>query len=721
LKKRFLFFVLLTLCLSVSGNAQKKEYTLQAVQKFKEMGARALEEAQWIDNGRKFTMLKYDTLSRSKAIFIYDVEKGKESFLLDKKSLDPGSGFEIDNYQWSPNQKYILFTGKLTARSLKTGGSFYIYDLETKRFRLLASGGEQMNATFSPDGKKLAFVRDNNIFVTDILSLNEKQLTFDGSPDILNGHSDWVYEEEFKLINCIQWAPDSRSLAFWRFDQSQVPLMQIAKWDSLHFNFLTYHYPKPGDRNSVVKIGIVGVENGNTVWADIGNEQDVYIPRAQFTADAGVLSVQRLNRLQNELELLFVDANTGASKTTLTETDSCWIEIEDMPVYLKDGKSFLWLSTKDGYSHIYRYDYSGRLINRVTQGEWEVMDYLGVDENTGRVFYTSNERGTIYKDFYSVGIDGAGKTRITAEAGYHSITLFPGGPFYFDRYSNANRLPETGLFRINGEKVRDFIKQDMSAFDDYGFSKMEFIKFKTTDGAELNASVIKPAGFDKTKKYPVLIANYSGPGSQSVLDQWNRETWHQMLAQKGYIIFTVDCRGTGGRGKAFRNLAYKRLGYWEPNDNIEAAKYLASLGYVDKERIGIWGWSYGGYASALTLCKGADYFKAAIAVAPVTDWRFYDDIYTERYMSLPELNKEGYQSSSVMQYAGDLKGKFLLVHGTADDNVHFQNSVKLVEKLISENKQFRTMYYPEKEHSIRGGATRYHLYRMLTDFILDNL
>lgn len=720
-KLSFLLFVLYAVLLTGLLSAQKKEYTINAVQKFKEIGARSLEVVQWIDNGTKFTSLKYDSLSHSRAIFINDVKTGEEKVLFNRNDLNAGSSFEIENYEWSPNQKYILFTSRLTARSLKTGGAFYIYDLSTKKISLLASGREQMNALFSPDGYKIAFVRDNNLFVVDVRTHKETQLTFDGSENILNGHSDWAYEEEFKLINGIEWANNSKTLAFWRFDQSAVPVIQIAKWDSLHFNFQTYHYPKPGDNNSVVKIGIVYIDDGKIVCADLGAETNMYIPRVKFTNDPGILSVTRLNRLQNKLDLLFVDSKTGKSKTVLTETDSCWLDVEDMPVFTKEGKSFLWMSTSDGFSHFYLYDYSGKLVNQVTKGEWEVDKYLGLNEKTGEVFYTSNERGAIYKDFYKVSLNGKNKTRLTTEPGTHDIILSFGLNCYFDKYSNANKLPGTSLHNITGEKIKDFIKPDMTVFNDFGLSMTEFIKFKTTDGAELNASIMKPVGFDPAKKYPVLMYNYSGPGSQSVLDQWNRETWHQMLAQKGYVIFVVDCRGTGGRGKAFRNMAYKNLGFWEPNDHIEAAKYLASLGYVDASRIGIWGWSYGGYNSALTLMKGADYFKAAISVAPVTDWRFYDAIYTERYMSLPELNKTGYDKSSVMNYAKNLKGKLLLVHGTADDNVHFQNSVKLVNKLIDENKQFQTMYYPEKEHSIRGGATRVHLYTMMTNFILENL
>jgi len=704
---------------------QQKELTVELIQTNRDFFGKNLSGVQWFSGGEKFSFLKRDPAAKAAAIYEHDCKTGEEKILVsgnDLKLKPEDQPFAIQNYEWLPNEKYLLFTGTLPARSLKTGGAFYIYEIAKKKFFELASSEKtQENARCSPDGEKLAFVRDNNVFVVDIQSQKETQLTFDGSATRLNGNFDWVYEEEFGIINGIEWSPDSKRIAFWQLDQSQVPELHIAKWDSLYLNFLDMRYPKAGTRGSFVKIGITEIASPKIIWVDLGEETDIYIPRIKFTADANYLSLQRLNRLQNTLDLLFADAATGKTKTVFTETDSCWIDINDNLNFFKNKKYFTWTSGKDGFQHIYLFDYSGKQIKQLTKGNFEVDKILGIDETNKQIFFTSNERNTINSDLYSVNFESGARSRITEAKGWHSVNLSSNQKYFIDRYSNANLIGSSYLYNASGKKVRDLVVNDMSAFKDYNFSQVEFFRFKTTDGVELDASIIKPANFDPSKKYPVLVNNYSGPGSKTVMDLFGRDLWFQLLAQKGYIVFALDNRGTGGRGELFKKMVYKNLGYWEVNDQIEGAKYLASLPYVDASRIGIWGWSYGGYMSALTLMKAADYFKAAVAVAPVTDWKFYDNIYTERYMSTPRLNPKGYESSSVIRSANQLKGKLLLIHGTADDNVHFENSAALVTKLIEENKQFQTMYYPEKNHSIYGGKTRLHLYQLMTEFILNNL
>ncbi|MFA6978377.1 MAG: S9 family peptidase [Ignavibacteriaceae bacterium] len=720
--KYLLYFVLF---LSFELLPQPKELTVELIQTNKDFFGKNLSGVQWFSGGEKFSFLKRDPAAKATAIYEHDCKTGEEKILVpgnDLKLKPEDQPFSIQNYEWLPNEKYILFTGTLPARSLKTGGAFYIYEIAQKKFFELASSEKkQENARFSPDGEKLAFVRDNNVFVVDIQSQKETQITFDGSETLLNGNFDWVYEEEFSIINGIEWSPDSKRIAFWQLDQSQVPEMHIAKWDSLYLNFLDMRYPKAGTRGSFVKIGIADIATAKTVWVDLGEETDIYIPRLKFTTDANLLAVQRLNRLQNKLDILFADVVTGKTKTVFAQSDSCWIDINDNLQFLKDKKHFIWTSAKDGFEHIYLFDYNGNQIKQLTSGNFEVDKILGVDETNKEIYFTSNERSTVNSDLYSVNYESSKRNRITETKGSHTIDLSPNQKYFIDRYSNANLLGSVYLYKTNGDKIRDLVVSDMSVFKDYNLSPVEFFRFKTTDGVELDASIIKPANFDPSKKYPVLVNNYSGPGSKIVTDAWGRDLWFQMLSQKGYIIFAVDNRGTSGRGESFKKIVYKNLGYWEVNDQIEGAKYLASLPYVDASRIGIWGWSYGGYASALTLAKAPDYFKAAIAVAPVTDWRFYDNIYTERYMSTPQLNPKGYETSSVMTYADQLKGKLLLIHGTADDNVHFENSVALVTKLVAENKPFQTMYYPEKNHGIGGGKTRLHLYQLMTEFLLNNL
>jgi dipeptidyl-peptidase 4 len=701
---------------------QQKKLTIEDIFTNTGFRSKSISGLKWIDNGNKYTFSKFDSEKGYGSIYEHEIISGEERVLIpgDKLKLsEDEKPITIRNYEWSFDERYVLFTGLLPARSTKTGGSFYIYDTKEEKFFLLAeSEEEQVNAKFSPDGKKLGFVRGNNIYVTDIESGEEKQLTFDGSDVILSGVFDWVYEEEFSIIQAWEWSPDSRSIAFWRLDQSPVPKVYITRYETVYFEPLEQHYPKAGDKNSIVQIGVVNINTAETVWMDIGEETDIYIPRINFTTNTNVLSIQRLNRLQNKLELMLANVNNGDTKVILTETDSCWVESEnDDLIFLKDGKHFTWTSEQDGFNHIYLYDLNGNLVNQVTKGNWEIDKLISVDEENQLIYYTAREISPLNKDLYSIKFDGSGKKRLTEKKGDHTIEMSPNNKFYIDRYSNVNTIHSTSIFTTDGKELRKIFEADMSAFEEYDLSQVEFLTFTTTDGVELNAGMIKPSGFDASKKYPALIYNYSGPGSQVVRDAWGTSLWHYMLAQNGYVIFWLDNRGTGGRGKSFKNIVYKNLGHWEVNDMIEGAKYLISTGYVDPERIGIWGSSYGGYMAALSIMKGADYFKTAISSAPVTHWKFYDTIYTERYMQTPQLNPEGYEETSPLNYVHKLKGKLLLVHGTADDNVHVQNAIVLMKELIKANKQFDVMLYPEAMH---GGFGR-HFLELMTEFVFENL
>jgi len=717
-------YLLLVLLLQVHVYSQTHQLTVEDIYTNPEFYHDKLDEFQWFDNGRKYSYLKYLPDSSTSAIYEHNIATGEEKVLVSPNQLQAKNIylFTIKNYKWSPDNRYILFTGTLPARKLKTGGDFYIYDVSKEKIIYsIESVREQENIHFSPDSKKIGFVRGNNLYVFDINSGMEKQLTFDGSDEILNGVFDWVYEEEFSIINGWTWSPDSKSIAFWRLDQTNVPIYRITLYDSLYPNYNITHYPTPGTNNSSVKIGVVNIDSGKITWMNLGDDNDIYVPRIKFTANPEILSIERLNRLQNKLDLMFSNINTGQSRTVLTETDTAWISVFDDLYFLNDRKRFIWSSERDGYKHFYLYDYNGNLINQISNGKWEVDKLLSVDERNNKLFYSSLERSPLYRDLYSINLNGTNKKLMLEQKGTHKINISPNNNFFIDEFSTANSLPATYLYKINGEKIDDLILPDMSFFKDYNLSPLQFTNFKTSDGVLLNAFIIKPTDFDSTKKYPVLIFNYSGPNSQSVVDKWlgTDYLWHQLLAQNGYIIFCLDNRGTGGRGKSFKDIVYKNLGKWEVNDQIEGAKYLATLPYVDKNRIGIWGWSYGGYMSALAILKGADYFRAAISVAPVIHWKFYDTIYTERYMQTPQLNPDGYKESSPLNYVENLKGKFLIIHGTADDNVHFQNTVALVSKMEGLNKQFEVMLYPGKLHGIHG--TRIHLFKLMTDFILNNL
>lgn len=724
MRKLNLLTILFLLSLTSISFAQKKQFSLQDVVANPKFFGKSLRNVQWFDDGNKFSFIKFDTTSSSMAIFEHDVTSGNEKIVVtgnDLKLEEDGPAFRFRYYTWSPNNKYLLFATYLMPRYSKPGGDFYVYNIEDKSLQVIHEGKEkQWVPEISPDSKNIAFVRGNNIFVYNLDSEDEAQLTFDGSGTIINGQFDWVYQEEFDVRQGYKWSPDSKDIAYWRLNQSKEPEIKIAEWDSLYFNFLDLRYPKAGAHNAIVKIGVVDINSKKTNWLDLGKDEDIYISRIEFTNDANVLSVQRLNRLQNHLELLFYDVNSGKQKTIIDEKSDAWIDIHDDLRFLKQSNQFIWSSERDGFLHLYLFNNNGRIANQITKGKWEVKKLISVNESLGEVFFTADKRGTIYTDFYSVNFDGSGLKRLTDKAGTYSVNMPDNSNYFVSTYRSSNSPSVVNLYKANGVEIKNLITNDFSAFADYEMPVKKFLTFKTTDGVVLNAFMIKPPDFDMNKKYPVLFYNYSGPGSQIVTDS-RRNLWHFMLAQKGYIIFGLDNRGTGGRGTAFKHLVYKNLGHWEVNDLVEGAKYLRNLSFIDSTRIGIWGWSYGGYTSALTLSEAPEYFKMAVSVAPVTDWKFYDDIYTERYMSLPKLNPDGYKSSSVLEHAGNLKGKFLLIHGTADDNVHFQNSVELVNALIANNIQFQTMYYPGRNHSIYGGNTRMHLFTLITNFILKNL
>ncbi len=715
------FVILLVFSSFVS--AQKKQFTVEEILTNPTFFGKSIRGVKWFDEGNKFSFIKFDTTSSSMAIFEHDVLSGKEKVLVSGKDLraDTNSApVRFRYYQWSPDSKKILFASYLMPRYSKPGGDFYIYNLENKKvIRIEEGSNKQWVPQFSPDGNKIAFVRNDNIFVYDLNTGNEKQLTEDGNGLILNGHFDWVYQEELGVVQGWKWSPDSRKIAFWHLDQSNEPEIKIAKWDSLYFNFLTLRYPKAGGNNAIVKIGVVDINSGKTVWMDLGTEADIYIPRIQFTTNPEILSVQKLNRLQNHLELLFYNVKSGKGKLILEEKSNAWVDVKDDLKFLKKSGGFIWSSERDGFRHLYYFNNDGTLRNRLTSGKWEIQKLVAVDENNSKVYFTANKRNVINIDFYSVDLDGKNLKMLSGDAGYYSVNMADDSPNYILTYRSANN--PSGIMLFSGmKKKEDLVVNDFSAFTGYEIPSKEFLQFETSDGIVLNAFMIKPPEFDPGKKYPVLFYNYSGPGSQIVTDA-RKNLWHVLLAQRGYIVFGVDQRGTGGRGTSFKHIVYKNLGNYEVKDLVEAVKYLRTLPYVDSTRIGIWGWSYGGYTSALTLAKAPEYFKMAISVAPVTDWKFYDNIYTERYMSLPELNPEGYKNASVIEHAGNIKGKLLLIHGTADDNVHFQNSVELVDALIANNIQFTTMFYPGRNHSIYGGNTRIHLYNLMLNFILENL
>lgn len=723
MKKYFLFLFLVISSLALNAQIIKKEITLEDIWTSGTFYPQTMGDVVSMKDGEHYCMLENDIMINE-----YEYKTGeKTKTIVRTGQLVPEGqkeGISIDEYAFSPDETKILIatkTDKIYRHS--TISEYYIWDTKTKKLTSLSNGGKQRLASFSPDGSKVAFVRNNNLFIKDLVSGKEDQITTDGLyNNIIYGTPDWVYEEEFEFTKAYFWSPDGNKLAFYRFDESKVKEYDMVLYDSLYPTIYKYKYPKAGEDNSIVSILMYDLKTGKTQTMDIGTEKDQYIPRLKWTEDPNILSIQRMNRLQNKFEIFLADATNGTSKVIYTETDKYYIEITNNLIFLKDRENFLLTSEKDGYNHIYLYNMQGKQVMQLTSGKWDVTEVKGVDEKNKIVYYISAEEAPMNRALYSVKLDGTKKTKLSLKEGSNDVDFGEGYKYFINTYSNANTPPYVTINKISGKEQKVIIDNSeiITAMKEYDFTPEEFFTFKTTDNIELNGWMIKPPDFNANKKYPVFMYVYGGPGSQTVENSWGYYDfiWFEMLAQKGYIVVSVDNRGTSGRGADFKKCTYGQLGKLETIDQIEAAKYLGSLAYVDKSRIGIWGWSYGGYVTALCLTKGADYFKMGIAVAPITNWRYYDNIYTERYMGLPKDNASGYDDNSPVNYVKKLKGKFLLVHGTADDNVHFQNSMELVKALIAANKQFEMQFYPNKNHGIYGGYTRYHLFKKMTDFIL---
>jgi dipeptidyl-peptidase 4 len=734
--KKYFILVLFNLILSSSSFAQlKKDITLEDLWIKGVFQPEYPSGFNWMKNDLYYTNLEPGEnamlTGRPKLTIIkkYDVVKNEAvETIVDLSNIKPEgeeNTIDIENYSFSPDERKVLVeteTDRIYRRSSKS--RYYLYDLSTKKLRSLSSG-KQSYADFSPDGMKVAFVRENNLFYIDLPSGKEIQVTSDGiNNEVINGSTDWVYEEEFEFTKAFFWSPDGSKLAFYRFNEKEVKEYNMQLWTGLYPEDYRFKYPKAGEKNSEIKIKLYDIATSSTKEIDLGNDKDIYIPRIKW-ADKDRLSILRMNRHQNFLEIILAGFSSTSTQTIYSEKNDAYIEINDDLTFLKDGAHFVLTSEKDGYRHIYKYDMKGNIVAQLTKGNWEVDKFLGVDESKGIVYYTSSEVSPLERHLYRTDLTGKSTKKLSRKKGTHEIEMSSSFRFYLDNHSTANSPNVSSLHESSGKelKVLSGNAELKNKISEYKISPVEFFDFTIEDGTKLNAYMIKPLDFDPSKKYPVFITIYGGPGSQSVTDGWSGTNyfWFQMLAQKGYLVVSVDNRGTGGRGAAFKKITQFKLGQYETQDMISTSKYLGELKYVDKSRIGIFGWSFGGYLSSLAITVGTDYFKAAIAVAPVISWRFYDTIYTERFLGLPSENATGYDNNSPISHANKLKGKYLLIHGTADDNVHFQNSIAMQDALIKANKQFDSFFYPNKNHGIYGGITRYHLYNMMSDFIIKNL
>jgi dipeptidyl-peptidase-4 len=637
-----------------------------------------------------------------------------------------GKAVEIDDYEFNDDESKILFstqTEGIYRRSFYA--NYLLFDLSTKNLSSLDDArSPQMLAEYSPDGKKVSYIFENNLFVKDISSEKVTQLTNDGKKNaILNGSTDWVYEEEFAITKAYGWSPDNKYIAYMRFDETEVKEFTMTYFYELYPTLYPFKYPKAGEDNSKVTAQIVTIADGTLGKLNLGEYE--YIPRMKWSGNENTLILQTMNRHQNDLKYHKVSMNDGKWTSTAfyEEKSDTYIDIDDNLLILKDGKTILRTSEKDGYNHIYSLGFDGK-IKPITEGKWDVIEFLGIDEINKKVYYSSAEKGAIHKGLYSIQLDGKKKKAISSETGSNDADFSVGMKYFVKTYSTANSPAVFSLCDNEGKELS--ILEDNAALktklNKYSLAKQEFTTIYGAD-CDLNAYVIKPVDFDPTKKYPVYFHVYGGPGSNMVKDGFGAADYmyHQLLAQKGYIVVSVDPRGTMYRGEKFKKSTYLTLGKLETEDFIAAARNFSQNKWVDKDRIGIMGWSYGGFMTSLCMTKGADVFKMGIAVAPVTNWRYYDNIYTERFMRTPAENETGYDDNSPINFVDQLKGKYLLIHGSGDDNVHYQNTMEMVNAMVAANKQFDLFVYPNKNHGIYGGNTRNHLFNMMLNYTLDNL
>ncbi len=704
---------------------QQREITLEEIWsgQFRTEGMQALHS---MNNGKQYSVLNFDRQSRTSTIDIYDYETlEKVKTLVSSGDIAEIQGFS--DYSFSDDEsKIILTTNSKPIFRRSTLGEYYVYDIASKEVTKVSDNMVQ-EPTLSPDATKIAYGFENNLYVKDLKSGEVKQLTSDGvKNEIINGITDWVYEEEFSYVRAFDWSADSDQIAFIRFDETEVPEFSMDVYGSdLYQTQNVFKYPKAGEANSKVSLHLFDLESNKLSELSVDKQyEDFYIPRLKWTNEDNVLSVQYMNRHQNELDLWFLDTDNSTSKLVLSEKDKAYVDVTFNLTFLEDN-SFIWTSEKDGFNHIYHYSKNGKLINQVTEGNWEVTNYYGFNEDANTIYYQSTENGSINRDVYSIKLNGKNKKRLTINEGTNSASFSSNFTYFINTFSSATTPPKYTLNNAeSGEVIKTIVENKGIAqkLDNYNISKKEFSTINV-NGNDLNMWMIKPANFDANKTYPLFMFQYSGPGSQQVANRWNgaNDYWYQMLAQQGYIIACVDGRGTGFKGADFKKVTQNELGKYELEDQITAAKKLGNRNYIDEERIGIWGWSYGGYMSSNALFKGNDVFKMAISVAPVTSWRFYDTIYTERYMTTPQENPSGYDENSPINHVDKLKGDFLLIHGSGDDNVHVQNTMRMVEALIQADKQFEWMIYPDKNHGIYGGNTRLHLYKKMTNFIHETL
>ncbi len=702
----------------------QKEFTLEDIFVKGTFRTKSVPGFNFMADGRHYSMQK------SANILEYDITTGKLTdtlFAGMQLAGQQGFGGDAEGYTFTEDDSRMLIESESeSVYRYSTKVKCHVYDRQTKMWQEVFSKGKISNPTFSPDGKKVAFVYENDLYIYLIDKKQTKRVTTDGRKnEVINGMSDWVYEEEFGFTKAYWWSPDSRQLAFIRFDEREVPefTMQMYNDDS-YPEHRTFKYPKVGEKNASVSVFVYSMQQEKLRKVPVAEAADVYVPRLKWAGSK--LCVFELNRHQNDLQLWLYNPENQKVDPLYEEKNQYYIDITDDLTFLQDGQHFVWSSEKEGFNQLYLMGMDGKQKAKLTAGAYDVTSFYGVDEKRGKVYFQAAAHSPMVKTVFSVNLDGTGLTALTEQKkGTSSAQFSTTYDYYVLNTSTINTAPVYEVYAYGGSLVR--VLEDNAGYDkkmqEYGGSLAEFFSFTTSEQVQLNGWMITPPGFDASKKYPVFLTQYSGPGSQQVTDAWKGSSywWYQLIAAQGYIVACVDGRGTGARGEQFKKMTYLQLGHYETLDQIETAKYFASKSYVDGSRIGIFGWSYGGFMSSLCILKGNDVFKAAIAVAPVTSWKWYDSVYTERYMQTVTENPSGYRDNSPVYFADRLKGHYLLIHGLADDNVHFQHSAEMARALIKANKQFETYYYPNRNHGIYGDNATIHLYTKMTRFIQDNL
>lgn len=723
--KKIIFLLTAVLFIVQGANAQKA-IQLEDIFLNGTFNAKSVPGFNFMNDGKHYTRLEGNKIQQ------YDLTTGNlVQTIFDAATVANVAGFkgQIQSYTFSNDEQKILISSEIERIYRRSTKEFsFVYDRQSKQLTALFPNGKQSLATFNPQADKVAFVFENNLYIRDLNTEETTQVTKDGKHNyIINGEMDWVYEEEFALTTGFHWSPDGQRIGFYRFDESEVKQFTMTLYhDELYPEYETFKYPKVGEKNSIVTIHVYDLASGKTTKMDTGTESDIYIPRIRWMGDPRQLCIFRMNRHQNKLELLLADAEIGTTNVFFTEEEKAYVEesLLDDITFLKDGNRFVFTSERDGWKHIYLGYLDGKKPLQLTKGNWEVSTLYGVDEARGTIFYQAAEKSPLERQVYAIDLEGNNKKALADAKGWNSAQFSSTYDYYVITHSTVNTPSTYAVFDRAGKQIR--VIEDNSLLQktmkEYQVNNVDFFKFKTTEKVELNGWMIKPQNFQENRRYPVLMFVYGGPGSQQVTDAWKGTNYwfFQMLAKDGYVVACVDNRGTGGRGEEFKKITYLQLGKYETIDQIEAANWLGQQKFIDPNRIGIYGWSYGGYMSALSILKGNDTFAAAVVGAPVTNWKWYDTIYTERYMRTEQENQSGYKENSPVYFTDRLKGKMLLVHGLGDDNVHFQHTAEMANSLIKSGKQFDTYFYPNQAHGFSSGA-RLHFHQKMKQFLDENL